>query len=424
MLTLLVIVFIAGYTAIALEHTLRVSKSATALITGVLCWTIFMSTGEKTFINEELQHHLSGIASILFFLLGAMTVVELIDAHDGFDVLTSRIKTTSKRKLLLLVGVFAFFLSALLDNLTTAIVMVAVVNKLIPDQKDRFIFGGVTIIAANAGGAWSPIGDVTTTMLWIAHRISSVEVMLRVFIPALVSFIVPMLILVYRVKGNTEPFTPEANESELKTSAAERKIVFWSGLGILVLVPVFKSVTHLEPYMGMLLGVGILWLITEVIHKKKNDEEKHALSVAHALRRIDTPSVLFFFGILLAVAALESTGILHDLSQGMAERIGNIDLITITTGLASAVVDNVPLVAGAIGMYPESQYGLDHYFWHFLAYAAGTGGSILIIGSAAGVAVMGLQNISFGWYLRNISLAALAGYAAGALVYIGLGSFY
>ncbi len=424
MLTLLVIVFIAGYTAIALEHTLRVSKSATALITGVLCWTIFMSTGEKTFINEELQHHLSGIASILFFLLGAMTVVELIDAHDGFDVLTSRIKTTSKRKLLLLVGVFAFFLSALLDNLTTAIVMVAVVNKLIPDQKDRFIFGGVTIIAANAGGAWSPIGDVTTTMLWIAHRISSVEVMLRVFIPALVSFIVPMLILVYRVKGNTEPFTPDTNESELKTSAAERKIVFWSGLGILVLVPVFKSVTHLEPYMGMLLGVGILWLITELIHKKKNDEEKHALSVAHALRRIDTPSVLFFFGILLAVAALESTGILHDLSQGMAERIGNIDLITITTGLASAVVDNVPLVAGAIGMYPESQYGLDHYFWHFLAYAAGTGGSILIIGSAAGVAVMGLQNISFGWYLRHISLAALAGYAAGALVYIGLGSFY
>lgn len=424
MLTLLVVVFIIGYAAIAFEHSLNINKSATALITGVLCWTIFTFSGETTFISEELQHHLGGIASILFFLLGAMTVVELIDAHDGFDVLTSRIQTTNKRKLLLLVGVFAFFLSAVLDNLTTAIVMVAVVKKLIPDQKDRFIFGGVTIIAANAGGAWSPIGDVTTTMLWIAHRISSAEVMLRVFLPALVSCIVPLLILVFRVKGNTEPFSPETTGTAMKSTAAERNIVFWSGLGILILVPVFKTVTHLEPYLGMLLGVGILWLITELIHKKKNDEEKHALSVAHALRRIDTPSVLFFFGILLAVAALESTGILHRLSQGMAESIGNIDLITITTGLASAIIDNVPLVAGAIGMYPESQYGLDHYFWHFLAYAAGTGGSILIIGSAAGVAVMGLEKISFGWYLRNISLAALAGYAAGALVYIGMGGLF
>ncbi|TND07750.1 MAG: sodium/proton antiporter, NhaD family [Bacteroidetes bacterium] len=424
MTVLILVVFALGYFAIAFEHPLKVNKSASALITGVLCWTIYILFQEteagKISVDAQLDHHISGIAAILFFLLGAMTIVELIDSHDGFDVITRRIKTTDKRKLALIVSFTAFFLSAVLDNLTTAIVMVALVSKLIGDRNDRLLFCGLVIIAANAGGAWSPIGDVTTTMLWIAERITTANIILKLILPSLVCMLVPLLFILPRLKGANVRPKEEEPENDKKTSARERNIVFFSGMTIMLLVPVFKTVTHLEPYMGMLLGVGILWVITEIVHKKKNDEEKHALSVAHALRRIDTPSVLFFFGILAAVSVLESAGILGRFSLWMDDTIGNIDVITISTGLASAVVDNVPLMAAAIGMYPLEQFATDHYFWEFMAYCAGTGGSILIIGSAAGVAVMGIEKISFLWYLKKISLPALAGYLAGAFVYMAI----
>lgn len=423
MITALIIVFALGYAAIAFEHPLKVNKSASALITGVLCWTIYIlaqpDPGLIAVVDGQLSHHMSEIAAILFFLLGAMTIVELIDSHDGFEVITGRIRTTNKRRLAVIVAITSFLLSSVLDNLTTAIVMVALVRKLVGDRNDRLLFCGLVVIAANAGGAWSPIGDVTTTMLWIAHRISTGNIIIKLILPSVICLLVPLFILLPRLKGpNVRP--PENGDSGPKTPVRDRNIVFFSGLAIMLLVPVFKTVTHLQPYMGMLLGVGILWLITEIVHKKKNDEEKHSLSVARALQRIDTPSVLFFFGILAAVSALESTGLLGQLSEQMNRSIGNIDVITLSTGLASAVIDNVPLVAAAIGMYPESQYGTDHYFWEFLAYCAGTGGSILIIGSAAGVAAMGIENISFTWYLRKISFPALAGYLAGALTYMGL----
>jgi len=423
---LLLIIFALGYLAIAFEHPLRVNKSATALITGVLCWTVYILYNQSpegvALVDGQLKHHLSEIAGILFFLLGAMTVVELIDAHEGFEVITSRIRTTNKRKLFVIVGVVAFFLSAVLDNLTTAIVMVTLVRRLLSDREDKLLFCGLVVIAANAGGAWSPIGDVTTTMLWISGRITTVNIILKLILPSLVCFVVPLLVLLPRLKGNLPAAATVAPANGVSTPR-ERNIVFFSGLIILLLVPVFKTLTHLEPYMGILLGLGVLWLITEILHKMKNDEEKHQLSVAHALRRIDTPSVLFFFGILAAVSALQSTGMLSSFAQWMNDTIGNLDVITISFGLSSAVVDNVPLVAAAQGMYPLAESGAfmqDGYFWEFLAYCAGTGGSILIIGSAAGVAAMGLEKIDFIWYLKKISLAALLGYFAGAFVYIGM----
>jgi Na+/H+ antiporter NhaD/arsenite permease-like protein len=318
------------------------------------------------------------------------------------------------------IGITAFFLSAALDNLTTAIVMMSLLRKLIADEEDRRYFAGLVIIAANAGGAWSPIGDVTTTMLWVGGQVTSANIMLKLIVPSLVCLAVPMLLMLLRLKGQI--IRPELPAEALRTAPstnAERLTVFLTGVGVLLFVPVFKSVTHLPPFMGILFGLGVLWLVTEIIHKRKNDEEKTTFSVARALQRVDTPSVLFFLGILLAIGALQTAGLLTGLAQAMDTAIGNIDLITMSIGLASAVVDNVPLVAAAQGMYPLSTFETDNYFWEFLAYCAGTGGSILIIGSAAGVAVMGLERIDFFWYVRRISLPALAGYIAGALVYIG-----
>jgi Na+/H+ antiporter NhaD/arsenite permease-like protein len=417
---LLTILFMLGYAAIVLEHPLKLNKSASALITGVVCWTVLILMGEAHLINEELLHQMGELSGILFFLLGAMTIVELIDAHDGFEVITSRISTTSKRKLFVVIGITAFFLSAALDNLTTAIVMMSLLRKLIADEEDRRYFAGLVIIAANAGGAWSPIGDVTTTMLWVGGQVTSANIMLKLIVPSLVCLAVPMLLMLLRLKGQI--IRPELPAEALRTAPstnAERLTVFLTGVGVLLFVPVFKSVTHLPPFMGILFGLGVLWLVTEIIHKRKNDEEKTTFSVARALQRVDTPSVLFFLGILLAIGALQTAGLLTGLAQAMDTAIGNIDLITMSIGLASAVVDNVPLVAAAQGMYPLSTFETDNYFWEFLAYCAGTGGSILIIGSAAGVAVMGLERIDFFWYVRRISLPALAGYIAGALVYIG-----
>lgn len=424
----ILIVFIIGYLAITLEHPLKLNKAATALLTGVLCWTIYVLLGDHSG-SEDLVHHLSDIAGILFFLLGAMTIVELIDAHEGFEIITTRITTLSRRRLLIIVAIVAFFLSAILDNLTTSIVMISLIRKLVRDEKDRWYFAGIIIIAANSGGAWSPIGDVTTTMLWVGNQITSTNIITKLLLPSLISLLIPLVFMAWRMKGNFErPLIEEGSARPLSTASYEKYVVFSTGVLVLFFVPVFKAFTGLPPFMGILFGVGVLWLVTELLHKRKNDEHKSALSVAGALQRIDTPSILFFLGILLAIGALDSAGHLHGLASWMDEKFHNVSVITLFIGLASAIVDNVPLVAAAQGMYPMvpdpnaleplRYFPTDHYFWEFLAYCAGTGGSILIIGSAAGVAVMGIEKISFFWYLKKISLPALMGYFGGAIVYI------
>jgi Na+/H+ antiporter NhaD/arsenite permease-like protein len=419
MIVLITIIFILGYTAIVLEHPLKINKAASALVTGVLCWTVYtLFSEDKHGAAVLLEEDLGEVSGILFFLLGAMTIVELIDAHDGFELITARIRTTNKKRLVWLVAFITFFLSAILDNLTTAIVLVSLLRKLIPDKNDRLLFTGLVVIAANAGGAWSPLGDVTTTMLWIGGQITAANIVLQTFIPSVVCLLVPTFIISRQMKGNIER-AAEANEVKPDERLSRAKnTVFWIGLACLLFVPVFKTITHLPPYMGILLGLGIMWMITEMIHSGKDDEEKGLLSVNHALRKIDTPSILFFLGILLSIGALQATGVLNSLATAMNNAIGNITIITLLTGLLSAVVDNVPLVAAAQGMYSLDQYPTDHYFWEFLSYCAGTGGSCLIIGSAAGVAAMGIEKIDFMWYLKKIGWLALAGYLAGAAVFL------
>ncbi len=441
MFILMVIVFVLGYAAIALEHPLKVNKSASALMLGVVLWVLLMFGGESLLVDTShfkeylsqviggdfagfishyaLLHHLGEISEIIFFLLGAMTIVELVDSHEGFAIITDKIKTTKKVKLLWILSVLTFFMSAALDNLTTSIVMVALLRKLVADKSDRWFFAGMIVVAANAGGAWSPIGDVTTIMLWIAGDVTTVNIIVKVIFPSLVSMIVPLVILTFSMKGNVR--TPDNGSMDQfengadPTTPFERNLVFFMGVGSLLFVPVFKTVTHLPPYLGMLWGLGLLWLVTEIIHKSKNDEHKTYLSVIGVLRKVDVPSVLFFLGILTAVAALQTAGHLILLADFLREFVGNLYAINIIIGVLSSIVDNVPLVAAAMGMY---NYPPDHYFWEFLAYCAGTGGSILIIGSAAGVAVMGMEKIDFIWYFKKISLLALVGYLAGAGVYI------
>ena len=417
MTIIVAVIFIVGYLAIAFEHPLKINKAASALLTGVLCWTVYaLSSGESELIAESLAHHLSEIAGILFFLLGAMVIVELIDAHDGFEIITERIHTTSKSKLVWIVGLLAFFLSAVLDNLTTTIVMVSLLRKFIPAHNDRLMFAGLIVISANAGGAWSPIGDVTTTMLWIGNQITTANIIVKTFLPSLVCFFIPALFISMQMKGFLDPM-PE-KEEKLFSTKNERRAVFIIGVACLLFVPVFKTITHLPPYMGIVFGLGTMWVLTEMVHSGKDEREKGLLSVNHALRKIDTPSILFFLGILLAVSALQSTGILDSVSAYLDKSIGNISIITIIIGFLSAIVDNVPLVAAAQGMYGLDQYPTDHFFWEFLAYCSGTGGSILIIGSAAGVAAMGMERIQFGWYLKKISGLALIGYLVGAAVFL------
>jgi Na+/H+ antiporter NhaD/arsenite permease-like protein len=419
MIAFISIIFILGYIAIALEHPLRVNKAATALITGVLCWTIFaLFAPASASPAHQLTAYLGEVSGILFFLLGAMTIVELIDAHDGFEIITRRINTTSKKKLVWIIGFITFFLSAVLDNLTTTIVMVSLLRIIVPDKKDRMLFTGLVIIAANAGGAWSPIGDVTTTMLWIGGQITAGSIIIQTFLPSLVCFLVPAFLISRQVKGNAMRDETIAAPAEFTNTRRERNTVFWVGLGSLLFVPVFKTITHLPPYMGVLLGLGVMWVITEMIHSEKDEAEKGLYSVNHALRKIDTPSILFFLGILLSIAALQATGVLTDVAIVMNNSIGNIKIITLLIGLLSSIVDNVPLVAAAQGMYGPEQYPTGHFFWEFLAYCAGTGGSCLIIGSAAGVAAMGLEKIEFFWYLKKIGWLALIGYLAGAAVFL------
>ena len=424
MLTLMIVIFLLGYLAIALEHPIKVDKAASALITGVLVWTLFVLSGaDQHFIEEQLLHHLSEISSILFFLLGAMTIVELIDAHEGFSIITDKITTKNRVKLLWIVSLLTFFFSAALDNLTTTIVMVSLLRKLIDDKYERWFFAGIVVVAANAGGAWSPIGDVTTTMLWIGGQLTTMTIIKTLIIPSIVAMMVPLTVLSFTMKGEIVRPVEVGNEDDSDpTTAFERNLIFFLGVAGLLFVPVFKTLTHLPPFMGMMLSLGFLWLVTEIIHRSKNKADKSQLSVIGVLRKIDTASVLFFLGILLAVAGLQSAGHLAVMAQNLNEWFGgDIYAINIVIGLLSAIVDNVPLVAGSMGMYEITSVGnfaQDGVFWQFLAFCAGTGGSALIIGSAAGVAAMGLEKIDFVWYLKKISILALLGYFAGAGTYI------
>lgn len=414
---LIVTVFILGYLAIAMEHTVKINKAATALMTGVLCWTIFMLDSDSSHIvNEELLHHLGEIGSILFFLLGAMTIVELIDSHNGFAIITRQINTTSKSRLLLIVSFITFFLSAILDNLTTTIVMTSLCTKLLSEKEDRLWFAGMIVIAANAGGAWSPLGDVTTTMLWIGGQITAANIIKQLFLPSLIAAIIPVLIVMYRFRGKKIIAMPKATSTD--ADKKEGKIVLATGLGFLVFVPLFKTVTHLPPFMGMLLALGCMWIITTVLHKKKEERLMQRYSVAGALQKIDTPSILFFLGILLAVAALQSNGLLKEAATHLNAFFKNDYLIGTALGLLSALVDNVPLVAAAQGMYDLTTYPTDHPFWEFLALTTGTGGSAIIIGSAAGVAAMGIEAINFVWYLKKISWLALIGFFAAIAMFL------
>jgi Na+/H+ antiporter NhaD/arsenite permease-like protein len=420
MVTLLVSVFVIAYAAIALEHPLKINKSATALIGAGLLWTIYaVSSGDSSSVTAELGDSLMGTAQIVFFLIGAMTIVEVVDAHDGFYVITSRIKTAKLSSLMWMVGFVTFFLSSILDNLTTTIVMVSLMKKLLDKHDDRLFFAGIIVIAANAGGAWTPIGDVTTTMLWIGGQITSLAIMKSVFLPSIISLLVPLTITAYVLRGKVVIAPQRIEASSVRdTTRFEKNLMFYLGLGILVAVPVFKTVTHLPPFMGILFGLGILWAVGDLIHRRKPDEDKEHFTLAHALTRIDMSSIVFFIGILLAVAALEHTHILTALAQWLDQAVGRLDVIVVIIGLVSAIVDNVPLVAASMGMYNLSQYPVDSFLWEFMAYCAGTGGSILIIGSAAGVAAMGLEKIHFFWYVKKISGLALVGYLAGAFVYV------
>ena len=459
---------------IALEHPIKVDKAASALLTGTILWALYAlnsasilelglspaweeikaighdvgtiiksSVGEAHynkiweddveishnvlhFVKHDLAHHLVEIAEILFFLLGAMTIVETVDQHQGFKLITDKIKTSNKVKLLWILSVLTFFMSATLDNLTTTIVMVALLRKLIDDQKTRWFFASMVVLAANAGGAWSPIGDVTTIMLWIGGQVTTVNIITYVFLPSVATMLVPLAIVSFTVKGTITRPQLDANETKEFTTAFERKLLFFMGVGALLFVPVFKTVTHLPPYLGMLFGLGVIWATTEVIHRHKPLEDRRKLTVIGVLRKVDVPTIFFFLGILLAVASLQSAGHLAVMANYLDEHLHNIYAINLIIGLLSAIVDNVPLVAGSMGMYDVADPGtvgyfadfvVDGKFWQFLAYCAGTGGSILIIGSAAGVAAMGLEKIDFIWYMKRISVLAFMGYIAGAAVY-------
>ena len=413
----IMITFILGYIAITLEHTIKINKAASALVTGVLCWTIyFLYQPDNHLATEQLIGHLGEVSGILFFLLSAMTIVELIDLHDGFQVITDRIHTKSEVKMIWIISFIAFFLSALLDNLTTTIVIVSLIRKLISDKNRRLFFVGMTVIAANAGGAWSPLGDVTTTMLWIGGQITAFNIITQLFLPSLFCLIVPLAIISFSLKGTIQ--TPLKLVTRELKPAFERNFVFFLGVGILIFVPVFKTVTHLPPFMAILLGLGLMWIIIEIMHRRRDTPDKDGLSVTSALENIDTPSILFFLGILISIAALQSSGQLTQLAQWLTTNIKNDTVIVTAIGLFSSIVDNVPLVAASQGMYSLEQYPTDHFFWEFLAYATGTGGSALIIGSAAGVAAMGMEKVTFFWYLRRMSWLALLGYFSGVLVYL------
>jgi Na+/H+ antiporter NhaD/arsenite permease-like protein len=416
----IVVIFIIAYVAIALEHPIRINKSASALVGAGLLWTVYaLFGGDHTVIGSQLNESVASTAQIVFFLIGAMTIVEVIDAHNGFAVITALIRTKKQVPLMWIVCFVTFFLSAVLDNLTTTIVMISLMKKISDSQTDRLFFAGMIVIAANAGGAWSAIGDVTTTMLWIGGQITPFAIIDGVFPASLVNLLIPLVAVSYILKGKmvVSPRAPEGAEA-IQTTSFERNLIFFLGLALLIAVPVFKTITHLPPFMGILFALGILWLVGELLHRDKQGDEKRHFMPPHALARIDMSSIVFFIGILLAVAILEHTRLLAMLAQSLDRTVGRQEFIVIALGLLSAIVDNVPLVAASMGMYSLSQYPTDSFLWEFIAYCAGTGGSILIIGSAAGVAAMGLEKIHFFWYVKRISGLALLGYLGGAVVYI------
>jgi NhaD family Na+/H+ antiporter len=413
---MIILIFIVGYLAIIFEHNLKINKTASALLMAVLCWTlVFLHHPDQ----EALGHRLDDVSQIIFFLMGAMTLVEVIDVHKGFRVITDLIQTSSKRKLLWIIGIATFFLSAVLDNLTTTIVMISLLRKLVPEAKERLILGAMIVIAANAGGAWTPIGDVTTTMLWINGNISTLNVMKQLFIPSFVSLIVALAMFGWNQKGIYAHIVSRAHKEEVEPGA---RIVFFSGIGALIFVPIFKALTGLPPFMGMLISVGTLWLITDLLHAPY--ETREHLRIPNILRRIDTSGVLFFLGILLCIGALDVAGYLDSLARYLDHTIGNLSFIAILIGLISAVIDNVPLVAAGMGMWDLQTHPIDSYLWQMLAYCAGTGGSVLIIGSAAGVAFMGMEKVDFLWYVKNASFIALVSYFAGVAAFVLQSMFF
>ena len=445
MLTAVIIVFILGYVTIVFEHPLKLDKTVPALIMGALCWA-FISLGGLEVVDHHhhvaekldgvLLHHIGKVAEILFFLIGAMTIVELIDLHKGFSVITNRIRTTSKKKLLWLICVLGFFLSATLDNLAATIVLVSLLRRLIPDKTERLWFVSMAVIAANAGGAWSPIGDVTTTMLWIGAKVSTVGLIQNLVLPSIVCMVLPTFIAsnLKAFKGNIKPSERDFDAKVEKEKLLSSRTMLFVGIGALVFVPIFKSLTGLPPYVGMMLSLGFVWLVSEYIHPEEDftEERKQSYNAHHALSRIEMSSILFFLGILVAVAALESVvvlnhagekvGLLMSLAEQLQATIPNQNIVIILLGFLSAIIDNVPLVAASMGMYPMDIFPVDSQLWHFIAYSAGTGGSMLIIGSAAGVAAMGMERIDFIWYLKNIAWLALVGFLAGAFVFILMGN--
>jgi Na+/H+ antiporter NhaD/arsenite permease-like protein len=420
MLYVLIAIFVIGYLGIVLEHNINIDKSASALLTGALCWVIVtIILQDPEFVNEELYHHLSEIASILFFLMGAMTIVELVDTYDGFDIITDRITTNSQTKLLWIICILTFFLSAILDNLTTTIVMVTLIKKIVSDNKVRLMFVGMIVVAANAGGAWSPMGDVTTTMLWIGGQVSALNIMKQLILPSIVCLLVPLILVTPQMRGTFKmKMFAHSEEGELTKTKRDKMIIFFTGLGGLASVPIFKTLTHLPPFMGMLFALGILWVVTEFVLRKKPSAFRSKYSVYRALEKVDMPSVLFFLGILLAVSALQTVGVLTSAADWLNATFESQTIVVTLIGLLSAIVDNVPLVAASMGMYSLEQFPMDDSFWELLAYCAGTGGSALIIGSAAGVAAMGIEKIEFFWYVKKISWLAIIGYFAGIGVFL------
>jgi NhaD family Na+/H+ antiporter len=408
----LTIVFIIGYIFITLEHLTQIHKTTVALLTAIIMWTIlFVNASDHSEYSGSLSEYLSSISQIVFFLFGALTIVEIINVHHGFKLITDYINVKSKRQLLWILGLIAFFLSSVIDNLTTTIVMVALVKKLIRDIDDRLFIGGVMVIAANAGGAWTPIGDVTTTMLWIGGQITTLATLKDLFLPSLTCLIVALVWISFYLKGEFKEIHHDENAVE-----PSGKLIFFVGMASLIFVPFFKTWTGLPPYMGILLGVGVLWLVTDLVHR--HHSSRAHLRVPYILTKVDVTSILFFLGILLSIDALEVAGVLDHLANFLFKTLPNQEWIAVSIGLISAIVDNVPLVAATMGMYPLTQFPQDSVFWQLIAYCAGTGGSILIIGSAAGVVFMGLENVNFFWYLRRISLPAIIGYFAGIGVYL------
>lgn len=419
----IVVCFIIGYLVIVLEHPLKLDKTVPALLTAALCWALLAVGHEPVMefhdghlvegdLESVLLHHIGKTAEILVFLIGAMTIVEIIDLHMGFEVIKGWVHTRSKKRLLIIITILAFFLSAIIDNLTATIVLVTILRKLISNREERIWYACIVIIAANAGGAWSPIGDVTTTMLWIGKKVSSIGLVSHLVIPSILCAAVPAFIASFLrpFKGN---ISIEINDLPEKKDLLSSRTMLFLGLGAIVFVPIFKTITHLPPYIGMMLGLGVVWLVSEYIHPEENfkEDQRQHFSAQKALSRIELSSILFFLGILMAVAALESLGLLLQFAQGLEHAIPNQDVVVMLLGIGSAIIDNVPLVAAAMGMFTEP---IDAKVWHFIAYAAGTGGSMLVIGSAAGVAAMGMERIDFLWYLKNITWLAFAGFVAGA----------